>query len=109
MKSLMGHRRPPRGFSRIEDKEKRIYFHVLQVDPKDSYGWFDEMISRDYGKVYKEKLLLEKDVPYYPNLIRGKVYKEKKILEKDVPDYRYRIVVKSSTKKWKEIKDAFER
>tara|TARA_R110000796_G_C14285145_1_gene403233 strand:+ start:152 stop:415 length:264 start_codon:yes stop_codon:yes gene_type:complete len=87
MKSLMGHRRPPRGFSRIEDKEKRVYFHVLQVDPKDSYGWFDEMISRDYGKVYKEKLLLEKDVP----------------------EYRYRIVVKSSTKNWKEIKDAFER
>jgi len=87
MKSLMGHRRPPQGFSRIEDKEKRIYFHVLQVDPKDSYGWFDEMISRDYGKVYKEKLLLEKDVP----------------------EYRYRIVVKSSTKNWKEIKDAFER
>ena len=87
MKSLMQRRRPPRGFNRVEDKEKRIYFHVLQIDPKDSYGWFDEMISRDYGKVYKEKLLLEKEVP----------------------EYRYRIVVKSSTKKWKEIKDAFER
>lgn len=86
MKSLMG-RRPPTGFNRIESREKRIYFHVLQVDPKDSYGWFDEMVSRDYGKVYKEK----------------------KILEKDVPEYSYRIVVRSSTKKWEEIEDAFER
>jgi len=75
-----------KGFTRIKAKKPRTWFHVLQVDPKDGYGWFDEMASRDYGEVYKEK----------------------KILEKDIPEYSYRIVMRSSKETWESIKDAFE-
>ncbi len=74
-----------KGFTRIKSKEARTWFHVLQVDPKDGYGWFDEMISRDYGEVYRLK----------------------KELKKDIPEYNYRIVMRSSKYKWESIKDAF--
>jgi len=77
----------PRGFTRIKSKDKRTWFHVLQVDPKDGYGWFDEMVSRDYGDVYKEK----------------------KLLEKDIPEYSYRIVRRSSYDKWEDIERAYQR
>jgi hypothetical protein len=75
-----------KGFKRIKTKKKRTWFHVLQVDPKDGYGWFDEMISQDYGEVYREK----------------------RKLEKDLPEFGYRIVSRSSSNKWEKIKDAFE-
>lgn len=75
------------GFRRIKNKKPRTWFHVLQVDPKDGFGWFDEMISLDYGEVYKLK----------------------KELESEIPEYDYRIVMKSSKNKWESIKNAFER
>ena len=74
-----------KGFRRIKTKKTRTWFHVLQVDPRDGFGWFDEMISLDYGEVYKLK----------------------KELERDIPEYQYRIVVRSSRNKWERIKDAF--
>ena len=73
------------GFRRIKTKKPRTWFHVLQVDPKDGFGWFDEMISLDYGEVYKLK----------------------KELEREIPEYEYRIVVRSSRNKWESIKNAF--
>jgi hypothetical protein len=76
------------GFRRVKtNKKPRTWFHVLQVDPKDGYGWFDETISLDYGEVYKVK----------------------KELEADIPEYDYRIVMRSSKNKWESIKNAFFR
>jgi len=75
-----------RGFKRLRSKKKRTWFHVLQVDPKDGFGWFDEMISLDYGDVYREK----------------------KKLSEEIPEYDFRIVRRSSRHKWESIKDAFE-
>jgi hypothetical protein len=74
-----------KGFKRIKTEKKRTWFHVLQVDPKDGFGWFDELISLDYGEVYKLK----------------------KELEREIPEYEYRIVVRSSRNKWESIKNAF--
>jgi hypothetical protein len=74
-----------KGFKRIKTKKKRTWYHVLQVDPKDGFGWFDELISLDYGEVYKLK----------------------KELETELPEYEYRIVVRSSRNKWESIKNAF--
>tara|TARA_B100001094_G_C17954905_1_gene682467 strand:+ start:385 stop:636 length:252 start_codon:yes stop_codon:yes gene_type:complete len=75
------------GFRRVKTKKPRTWFHVLQVDPKDGFGWFDEMISLDYGEVYKLK----------------------KELESDISEYDYRIVIRSSRNKWESIKNAFYR
>ena len=87
MKTFTPMSKRPRGFTRIKSKDKRTWFHVLQVDPKDGYGWFDEMVSRDYGDVYKEK----------------------KLLEVDIPEYSYRIVRRSSYDKWEDIERAYQR
>ena len=74
------------GFRRVKPKKKRTWFHVLQVDPKDGYGWFDEMVSLDYGEVYKEK----------------------KILEQDIPEYDFRIIMRTTENKWSEVKHDYE-
>jgi hypothetical protein len=79
-------RKPFRGFKRIKPKGKRLYFHVLQWDAKDGFGWSDEMISKDYGELYREQ----------------------KIFRRDLPEYGFRIVMRSTYLTWKEVQEAFE-
>jgi len=79
-------RKPFQGFKRIKPKGKRLYFHVLQWDAKDGFGWSDEMISKDYGELYREQ----------------------KIFRRDLPEYDFRIVLRSTYLTWKEVQEAFE-
>tara|TARA_R110002096_G_scaffold123124_1_gene266582 strand:+ start:387 stop:695 length:309 start_codon:yes stop_codon:yes gene_type:complete len=69
------------GLNLLRDSRRILFYHVLQVNPKDGFGWFDEEESRDWGKLYKLKLdLLE-----------------------DIPEYDYRIVQRSTIKTWEEV------
>ena len=72
-----------KGKKKKEGEEKTLYFHALQIDERDGYGWYDIEISRDWGILYR----LKKDW-----------------LEV-APEYNYRIVTRSTTRTWQEVLD----
>jgi hypothetical protein len=62
----------------------KLYFHVLQIDERDGFGFYDIDIDKDWGVLYKLK----------------------KEWERDAPEFKYRIVTRSTTKTWSEILNA---
>ncbi len=69
--------------SKKKDKKKssKLYFHALQINEKDGFGWYDIDISRDWGILYRLR----------------------KEWLAEAPEYRYRIVTRSTTKTWSEV------
>jgi hypothetical protein len=69
--------------SKKKDKKKssRLYFHALQINENDGFGWYDIDISRDWGILYRLR----------------------KEWLAEAPEYRYRIVTRSTTKTWSEV------
>jgi len=75
---------------RKEEKEKPkkrlLFYHVLQyLDPEEGC-WYDEEISKDYGEVYRLK----------------------KELVDEIPEFKFRIIMRSTYKTWKEVENDFE-
>ena len=66
-----------------KDKKPKLYFHVLQVDEDDGFGFYDLDVDKDWGLLYKLKL---------------------EWLE-EAPEFKYRIVTRSTNKTWSEVLD----
>ncbi len=66
-----------------KDKKPKLYFHVLQVDEGDGFGFYDLDVDRDWGLLYKLK-------------------KEWIVA---APEFKYRIVTRSTNKTWSEVLD----
>ena len=64
-----------------KSETKTLYFHALQVNERDGFGWYDLDIDRDWGILYKLK----------------------KEWLKEAPEYDYRIVSRSTTRTWEEV------
>ena len=66
---------------KTKSDKKTLYFHALQLDERDGYGWYDIEVSRDWGILYrlKKEWLVE------------------------APEYDYRIVTRSTTRTWEEV------
>ena len=70
-----------KGRKNKKSDRKTLYFHALQLDERDGYGWYDIEVSRDWGILYrlKKEWLVE------------------------APEYDYRIVTRSTTRTWEEV------
>jgi len=66
-----------------KDKKSLLYFHVLQVNEYDGFGWYDIDISKDWGVLHRIR---------------------KEWLE-EAPEYDYRIVTRSTSRTWQEVLD----
>ena len=66
-----------------KDKKSKLYFHALQINERDGFGWYDIDISRDWGVLYRMK-------------------KEWLV---EAPEYDYRIVTRSTSRTWQEVLD----
>ncbi len=66
-----------------KDKKPILYFHVLQVDEDDGFGFYDLDVDKDWGLLYKLKL---------------------EWLE-EAPEFKYRIVTRSTSRTWSEVLD----
>jgi hypothetical protein len=64
-----------------KDKKPKLYFHVLQIDEGDGFGFYDLDIDRDWGLLYKLK---------------------KEWIE-EAPEFKYRIVTRSTSRTWSEV------
>jgi|TARA_R110002012_G_C11288182_1_gene571634 hypothetical protein len=68
-----------------KDKKPKLYFHVLQVDECDGFGFYDIDIDKDWGLLYKLKIEWQSEAP----------------------EFKYRIVTRSTTRTWQEVNDGF--
>ena len=66
-----------------EEKKSRLYYHVLQIDECDGFGFYDLDIDRDWGVLYKLK----------------------KEWQETAPEFKYRIVTRATKKSWREVLD----
>ena len=66
-----------------KDKKPILYFHVLQVDEDDGYGFYDLDVDKDWGLLYKLK----------------------KEWIAEASEFKYRIVTRSTTKTWQQVLD----
>jgi hypothetical protein len=64
-----------------KDKKPKLYFHVLQIDEGDGFGFYDLDVDRDWGLLYKLKL---------------------EWIE-EAPEFKYRIVTRSTSRTWSEV------
>jgi len=64
-----------------KDKKPKLYFHVLQINEGDGFGFYDLDIDRDWGILYRLK----------------------KEWLKEAPEYDYRIVSRSTNRTWEEV------
>tara|TARA_Y100001973_G_C5135140_1_gene299892 strand:+ start:412 stop:675 length:264 start_codon:yes stop_codon:yes gene_type:complete len=64
-----------------KSEKRTLYFHALQINERDGFGWYDIDISRDWGILYRLK----------------------KEWLKEAPEFDYRIVSRSTTRTWQEV------
>lgn len=64
-----------------KDKKSRLYFHVLQIDECDGFGFYDIDVDKDWGVLYRMK----------------------KEWIKEAPEFKYRIITRSTNKTWSEV------
>jgi len=64
-----------------KDEKPKLYFHVLQIDEGDGFGYYDLDIDRDWGLLYKLK----------------------KEWIAEAPEFKYRIVTRSTSRTWSEV------
>ena len=70
-----------KGKKKKKSGDSTLYFHALQVNEKDGYGWYDIDISRDWGILYR----LRKD------------------WLAEAPEFDYRIITRSTDRTWQEV------
>jgi len=70
-----------KGRKNKKDKKPKLYFHVLQVDEGDGFGFYDLDADKDWGVLYKLK----------------------KEWISEAPEFKYRIVTRSTNKTWSEV------
>ena len=68
-----------------KDQKPKLYFHVLQIDECDGFGFYDIDVDKDWGILYKLKLEWITDAS----------------------EFKYRIVSRSTDKTWQEVLDGF--
>ena len=64
-----------------KEKKPKLYYHVLQIDECDGFGFYDIDIDKDWGVLYKLKLEWQRDAP----------------------EFKYRIVTRCTKKTWSEV------
>ena len=64
-----------------KDKSRRLYYHILQIDEGDGFGFYDLDIDRDWGLLYRLK----------------------KEWIAEAPEFKYRIITRSTNKTWSEV------
>ena len=64
-----------------KEKKQRLYYHSLQIDEGDGFGFYDIDIDKDWGVLYKLKLEWQREAP----------------------EFKYRIVTRQTTRTWREV------
>jgi hypothetical protein len=67
--------------SKDKEKKRRLYYHILQIDEGDGFGFYDLDIDKDWGVLYKLKLEWMKEAP----------------------EFKYRIITQGTYRTWREV------